>query len=78
LVESNSAASAGSTALAVSSTGAVASSNRRHRNSRNCHRRNRWALARYRPRNRSSCLLHLNRARTPQAIIRTEQSEEFG
>jgi hypothetical protein len=78
LADSNSAVSAGNTALAVSSNGAAASNNPRHLNSRIRHRRNRLALARYRPRNCSSRFLHRNRARTHQETIPIEQSEEFG
>lgn len=78
LADSNSAVSAGNTALAVSNTGAAVSNNPRLLNSRIRHRRNRWALARYRPRNCSSWLLHRNRARTHQETVPIEQSEEFG
>jgi len=78
LADSNSAVLAGNTALAESNTGAAASNNPRHLNSRIRHRRNRLALARYKPRNGSSRFLHRNRARTHQETIPIEQSEEFG
>jgi hypothetical protein len=65
---------AGNTALAVRSTGVVACSNRRRLNSK-VRRHNR--MARYRPRNCSSWLLHRNRARMHQETIPIQQSEEF-
>jgi hypothetical protein len=69
---------AGNTAPVARSSGAAACSNRRHLNSKVRHRNNRRALARYRHRNGSSCLLHRNRARTHQETIPILQSEEFG
>jgi len=75
---SNSAVSAGNTALEARSTGAAVCSNRHHWSSRNSLRRNRLAMARYRPRNCSNCLLHRSKARTHQGTIPTLQAVEFG